>query len=219
MRSDLIIRLPPAFDHHLGLPERIEEFPVQQLIPELPVEALHVAVLPGRAGLNEQALFAVPAYRKGPTFTRLRNRPSLSPTERLSTNQSKGSSMNLRYLLLVSTLVGACGCPSLVLANESQEVKTYRAQCDRGELAGCVNLGWMYDNGNGVKLDPGHAVEFFRKACDGGHAKECTKMGYMSEKGAGVRHSDTDALNYFAKACELKYEGGCEEYARMKKTR
>jgi hypothetical protein len=38
--------LPPTLDEHLGLEQRVERFPFQQLVPELPVEALHIAVLP-----------------------------------------------------------------------------------------------------------------------------------------------------------------------------
>jgi len=54
--------------------------------------------------------------------------------------------MNLRYLLLISTLVTACVFPSLALADESQQVKTYKALCDRGVASGCHNLGVMYAN-------------------------------------------------------------------------
>src|ERR1700722_15438455 len=40
---------PPAFDHDPGLRERIENLPIQQLVPEPSVEALDEAVLPGAA--------------------------------------------------------------------------------------------------------------------------------------------------------------------------
>jgi len=53
--------------------------------------------------------------------------------------------MNLRYLFLISILVTACVFPGLALADESQEVKTYRAQCDKGDAAGCFNLGVNYE--------------------------------------------------------------------------
>jgi len=59
--------------------------------------------------------------------------------------------MKLRYLFLISTPVTACVFPSLALADAFQEVKTYRAQCDRGEAAGCFNLGLMYYEGKSVK--------------------------------------------------------------------
>jgi len=42
----------------LYLPERVKYLPIQELISELAVKALHVAVLPGRAGVNEQGLHA-----------------------------------------------------------------------------------------------------------------------------------------------------------------
>ena len=46
--------LPPPFDQDLGLAQRGEDLPVQQVIPELPVEGLAIAVLPGASGLDEQ---------------------------------------------------------------------------------------------------------------------------------------------------------------------
>jgi hypothetical protein len=44
---DEVQKLPAVrLDEHLGLEKRVERFPFQQLVPELPVEALHIAVLP-----------------------------------------------------------------------------------------------------------------------------------------------------------------------------
>ncbi len=45
---------PPLLEDHPGLLQCIEDFQVQQLVPEPGVEALAVAVLPGAAGLDEQ---------------------------------------------------------------------------------------------------------------------------------------------------------------------
>jgi hypothetical protein len=38
--------LPPGFDHGLGLLQCVEDFPVQQFIAQLPVEAFAEAILP-----------------------------------------------------------------------------------------------------------------------------------------------------------------------------
>ena len=46
----------PALDHHLGFVERREDLAVEQFVPELGVEALAVAILPGTARLDEQRL-------------------------------------------------------------------------------------------------------------------------------------------------------------------
>ena len=54
MRALRIVLMAPTFDEDLRLMQCIEEFAVQQLIPQLPVEGLHVAVLPGTPWFNEQ---------------------------------------------------------------------------------------------------------------------------------------------------------------------
>jgi hypothetical protein len=46
--------MSPAFDQDLRLQQRIEEFAVEKLGAELPIERFHIAVLPGAAGLDEQ---------------------------------------------------------------------------------------------------------------------------------------------------------------------
>ena len=51
--------LAPAFDDDPRLGETVEQLPVQQLVAELRVEALAVAVLPGAAGLDEGGLESV----------------------------------------------------------------------------------------------------------------------------------------------------------------
>jgi len=51
-----IIVYPPAFQKHPGLSQGIEDLPVQQLVPQLAVERLNVAVLPGTTRFDEQSL-------------------------------------------------------------------------------------------------------------------------------------------------------------------
>ena len=52
MRSELVVVPPPLLDQHLGLPQRVEDFPIEQLVPELAVEALVVAVFPRAISLS-----------------------------------------------------------------------------------------------------------------------------------------------------------------------
>ncbi|MFM7841185.1 MAG: tetratricopeptide repeat protein [Nitrospira sp.] len=125
--------------------------------------------------------------------------------------------MNLGCLLLVSTLVTAGALPRLALADESQQVKTYRAQCDKGEGLACAVLGERYEHGEGVTQDFTQAAAFFRKACDGGYAEGCSNLGVAYEHGEGVKQSTPEALNYYGKACGMKDQAGCEALARLKK--
>ena len=52
MRSLGVVVFAPLFDHDLGLPEGIKYLPVEQLVAEAGIEALDIAVLPGRAWLD-----------------------------------------------------------------------------------------------------------------------------------------------------------------------
>ena len=56
--SDGIVLAPPLLDQHGRLRQRVEDLPVQQLVPELAVEALVVAVLPRAARLDKEHLDA-----------------------------------------------------------------------------------------------------------------------------------------------------------------
>lgn len=52
-------------------------------------------------------------------------------------------------------------------------LKLFQKACDSGDTSGCANLGFMYNNGTGVKQDSFKAVELYIKACDGGNAGGC----------------------------------------------
>ena len=54
MRPNGVEVPPPALDEDLGLQQRIELLSREQLVAELGVEALAVAVRPGAAGLDER---------------------------------------------------------------------------------------------------------------------------------------------------------------------
>ncbi len=55
---DSVVLVPPAFDEHLRLRQRVEDLPIQQLVAKLPIEALHVTVLPRAARFDEHCAHA-----------------------------------------------------------------------------------------------------------------------------------------------------------------
>jgi hypothetical protein len=68
MRANVIILPEPRVDNDLGLLGRREPLGIENLVPERPIEALVVAVLPGRAridpdGLNADTLEPVLGWR------------------------------------------------------------------------------------------------------------------------------------------------------------
>ena len=52
MGSDGVVVVTPLFDEDLGFLEAAEDFASEQLVPQLPVEAFAVAILPGAAWLD-----------------------------------------------------------------------------------------------------------------------------------------------------------------------
>ena len=58
VRPDGVVVIAPFLDQHLRLRQIVEDFPIQQLVPELAIEALIVAVLPWRAGLDLERVHA-----------------------------------------------------------------------------------------------------------------------------------------------------------------
>ncbi len=60
MRTEGIEVLSPPFDQCFGFLHRVEDFPRKQLVSELGVEALAIAVLPGRARLDVERPDAEP---------------------------------------------------------------------------------------------------------------------------------------------------------------
>src|SRR4028119_2469104 len=53
-RSHPVVVISPGPNHHLRLPQAVEDLPLQALVLELAVEALAIPVLPGAAGLDVQ---------------------------------------------------------------------------------------------------------------------------------------------------------------------
>ncbi len=58
MGPDGVVVPPPPLDEHLRLEECVEDLPLQQFVTERAIEALDVAVLPGRTRLDVQRLYS-----------------------------------------------------------------------------------------------------------------------------------------------------------------
>lgn len=54
MRPDCIIFPTPFFNQYFRLLEGVKDFAIEQLVPQLAVEALDVAIFPGTARLDVQ---------------------------------------------------------------------------------------------------------------------------------------------------------------------
>jgi hypothetical protein len=65
-------------------------------------------------------------------------------------------------------------------------VKWYQLAAKQGNAYAQLNLGMMYDNGQGVPQDYKEAVKWFRLAAKQGDAKAQTNLGAKYDKGQGA---------------------------------
>src|SRR5580658_2385650 len=95
MRPDRVVVLTPHVDQDLRFRQAVENLPIQQFIPQLPIEALNVSIFPRTARFNEQRFHAylvshsltVVAVNSGPLSLR-----RCSGTPRVAINQARRSS-------------------------------------------------------------------------------------------------------------------------------
>ena len=76
-------------------------------------------------------------------------------------------------------------------------------------MLGCSNLGFMYNNGNGVEKNEQKAAELYKKACNGGEMNGCYNLGLMYADGNGVEKDLSKAVELFKKACNGGNMHGC----------
>jgi len=59
----------------------------------------------------------------------------------------------------------------------------YQKACDGGEVFGCSMLGFLYEDGHGVKQNFSTAKQYHGKVCDLGDQLGCYNYRRLNEKG------------------------------------
>jgi len=89
-----------------------------------------------------------------------------------------------------------------VAKDERQAAEWYRKAADQGNATAQLNLGVMYDNGQGVAKDERQAAEWYRKAADQGNATAQRNLGFMYESGKGVAKDERLAVSWYRRAAD-----------------
>jgi len=118
-----------------------------------------------------------------------------------------------RVLLGAILWIGIC---SVTMGEDVAEAT--RKAAEQGVAIAQYNLGWMYENGEGVPQDDVESVKWYRKAAEQGNAKAQfnlvrkaaeqgdakaqIKLGLMYDLGRGVPQDDVEAVRWYRKAEE-----------------
>ena len=94
-------------------------------------------------------------------------------------------------------------------------VQLLQKACDSGEALGCLSLGYLYQNGQGVRQDCQKVAQLYQKACDSGEIGGCLGLGALYENGQCIRQNFSIAKQYYGKVCDLGFQFGCDDYRRV----
>lgn len=108
-------------------------------------------------------------------------------------------------LLVLLTVVGRQRLKAVSLLDED------RRACERGDGLRCQRLGWEYEQGERVRLDPERALALYEKGCAARAASSCFFAGTLLE-GRGRR---TPAAALYARACSGGDAEGCAARQRL----
>lgn len=84
----------------------------------------------------------------------------------------------------------------------AKAMKYSRIAAERGNTDAMVDIGTMYDNGQGVTKDQVEASKWYRKAAEQGDAWGQDHLGYMYLMGYGVTKDYAEAVKWYRKAAE-----------------
>ena len=83
-----------------------------------------------------------------------------------------------------------------------EAVKWYRLSAEQGKANAQANLGFMYDNGQGVLQDYKEAVKWYRLAAEQGDADAQYNLAIKYDNGQGVLQDYKEAVKWYRLAAE-----------------
>lgn len=86
----------------------------------------------------------------------------------------------------------------------------FERACELNSGGGCVALGDLYYDGEGVEKNLIKAAYFYSKACELKEGDGCGALGALYYNGDGVKQDSKKAVALFEKACKLGYKKACE---------
>jgi TPR repeat protein len=91
-----------------------------------------------------------------------------------------------------------------LVKSDKKAAKIYRRAVELGDVDAMINLGMLYENGSGVKLDKKKAERLYRMAADRGDAVTQSKLAFLLHSGQKFEES----FRYFALAADQGLTAG-----------
>ncbi len=88
-------------------------------------------------------------------------------------------------------------------ALSSAELEALKSKAEGGDAGAQIRLGWVYQEGDGVKRDMKAAVKWFQKAADQNNPAALAALGEMYQAGQGVPSDLTNAARLYRQAADM----------------
>ena len=107
-------------------------------------------------------------------------------------------SLTIRSIVLCMLIFGV----AVVLAAEKDKIAELRRRAEQGDATVQIELGWAYENGNGVPKDYAVALIWYRRAAEQDDALGQMLLGNMYYNGNGVSRDYLESTEWFRRAAE-----------------
>jgi hypothetical protein len=116
-------------------------------------------------------------------------------------------------LLLLPVLVrGVCagqfeqGLKALEAGDFAEAYCLWRPLAEQGDADAAYHLGWLYANGNGLRVDVKTAIRWWREAAERGHMDAMFALGMAYTTGEDIEQDESEALRWYLAAADAGNE-------------
>lgn len=102
------------------------------------------------------------------------------------------------------------GMESLKAGDFAEAYCLWRPLAMQGHTEAAFHLGWLYANGNGLRVNIPKAVYWWRQAANKGHSDAMFALALAYTQGEGIAKDDEKAMHWYLKAAGLGHEDARE---------
>jgi TPR repeat protein len=106
------------------------------------------------------------------------------------------------------------------VGNYAVALPLFEKAAEQDDAAAQNKLGYMYQEGVGVKQNYAEAIRWYTKAAEGGIPDAQKRLGFMYKHGEGVKQNYAEAARWYTKAAEqgdASAQVDLDEIARLAK--
>ena len=102
------------------------------------------------------------------------------------------------------------GMASLKAGDFAEAYCLWRPLAMRGHVEAAFHLGWLYANGNGLRVDIPKAVYWWGQAAKHGHKDAMFALALAYTNGEGIKKDDQEATRWYVKAAQNGHDDARE---------